>query len=90
MNSIWVTLFSLIGAIALYAIIAVIWFIRLEGKVKTNEQLFKQFQDHSKRKDDKIENSINQLYDLVRKVDSIANNLKGRMHVDDKASNDTM
>jgi hypothetical protein len=71
----------MLSGIALYAILAVIWFVRLEGKVRANKELFLQFQEHSKEKDEKIEHSIDKLFDIVRKVEKIANNLEGRLNI---------
>lgn len=83
---IWTTLISIMGALAVYAVGAVICFVRLEGKVKMNEGMFKQFQDNSKAKDEKIDASIDKLFDLVRKVEKIANNIDGRLSAKDRNS----
>ena len=76
-NTLWTCFLSFMGACALLVISAIIWFVRLEGKVKSNEKVFDLFMQNSKEKDEKIESSINKIYDLIRKVEKVVNQMQG-------------
>ena len=78
-DTLWTCFFSLIGGVALYAIVAVIWFVRLEGKVKSNEKVFNMYVENSIKRDDKIEQSIDNLFSITRKIEEMVNRLTGRI-----------
>lgn len=77
-EAIWDTFWYMIGGSILYGIFAVIWYIRLEGKVRTNEKVFEMFMKNSEKKDEEVDKAIQNLYDLTRRVENVANRLLGR------------
>jgi len=47
-------------------IAAIIWFIRLEGKVKTQEKVFELFQKQCDKNQEKIDKAQTELFSLIR------------------------
>lgn len=58
----------------------VIWLIRLEGRMNTQEKLFQQYVEHEKEKCDKIEKSIDDLFDITRRIETATAKIEGRVN----------
>jgi hypothetical protein len=54
-----------------------IWFVRLEGKVKANELLFEYFKEQSEKNCKETRDSIDQLFALLRDATALLNEMKG-------------
>ena len=57
----------------------VIWLIRLEAKVKTNEKLFSEFKEYEKDREEKLDNSLSKIYSMIGDVQQSVSRIEGRM-----------
>lgn len=56
-----------------------VWFVRLEGKVKSNELLFDYFKEQSEKNCKETKDSIDNLFTLLREATALLNEMKGCM-----------
>ena len=54
-----------------------VWFVRLEAKVKSNEQLFEYFKEQSEKNCKETRDSIDHLFTLLRDATALLNEMKG-------------
>lgn len=68
----WVTI--LIASISI-----IVWLVRLEAKVRTNQLLFNQFVEESKEQRREMKSGMDKMIDLQRKTEQVVNQIKGSL-----------
>lgn len=71
--------YSMIITLGGMAVSIIVWLVRLEGKVKTLEKVFNLYRETGLKTEETIDKAIQQLFDLVREVKSIVDEIKGEL-----------
>jgi len=88
-TTLWMVFISTMGGCVLYAILAVIWYMKLNGKVEANymslcdkikgvEKVVELYIAAAKERDERIEKDMDNLFDLTRKIENIVARIEGR------------
>lgn len=80
LDMLWTLFFSSIGGTIVYSIGAVIWGVKLGGRVRSNENLFHAFCEASEKRDERLYNSIENIQRDQMELNKMVSNIQGKMN----------